>query len=239
MKTNYFNSAVIIPTVTASKQHAAAFADGDVLFSWTGFEIPKGTAKLLGATIQVRPRINSSQTALTGINLLIARGTSPDTNPNNIGNINSGIIAPREADIIAHLKVNPTSDVFGKKTIFQSTISSCETVIEPNPNSGSNIGVDKFYITGLATDSMSMGSDMTVDGTPATNQAVLTVADVFGTLGFAKGDVIHDEDDRLMGTAKLVDDTDITLEANLANAGVNDKKLYNINPIRIILHFSK
>ena len=238
MKTNYFNSAVITPTVTASKQHAAAFADGDVLFNWTGFEIPRGTAKLLGATIQVRPRINSAQTALAGINLLIARGTSPDTNPNNIGTINSGIIAPREADIIAHLGIK-SGDVFGTKTVFQSTISSCETVIEPNPNSGSNIGVDKFYITGLATAAMDMRSDMTVDGTLATNQAVLTVADVFGSLGFAKGDVIHDEDDRLMGTAKLVDDTEITLEANLANAGVNDKKLYNINPIRIILHFSK
>jgi hypothetical protein len=239
MKTNYFNSALIKPTVTASLQHGAAFADGDVFFNWTGFEIPRGTTKLLGATVQLRPRANAAQTPMGGgINLLIARGPSPDASPASIGTLNAGIISPRQADVIAHLKVN-TNDVFGKKTLFQSSISSCETVIEPNPNSGSNVGVDKFYIAGLATDTMSMGSDLTVSGNQATNQAVLNIASVDGTLVFVNGDVIHDQDNRLMGTAKLVDDAQITMEANLANTGVDTKKLYNINPVRIILHFSK
>ena len=43
-----------------------------------------------------------------------------------------------------------------------------------------------------------------------------------------------------MGTVSAIPGTaDITMAANLANAGVNDKKIYNINPIRIILHFEK
>ena len=240
MKTNYFNSSLITPTVTASLQHAAAFSDGDVIFNWTGFEIPRGTAKLLGATVQLRPRANSSQSPMAGgINLLIARGPSPDASPSSLGFLNQGIISPRQADIIAHLKVN-SNDVFGLKTLYQSSISSCETVLEPNPNSGSNIGVDKFYIAGLATaDNTSMVSGLAVDGNQATNQATLTIGSVAGTLVFVNGDVIHDENDRLMGTAKSVDDTEIIMEANLANTGVDTKKLYNINPIRIVLHFSK
>ena len=57
---------------------------------------------------------------------------------------------------------------------------------------------------------------------------------------FAPGDVIYDEDDRLMGTVKSIDSaTQITFEDNLANAGVNDKVLYNASPITLVLSFEK
>ena len=56
----------------------------------------------------------------------------------------------------------------------------------------------------------------------------------------AVGDVVHDEDDRLMGTiAVFTDATNVEMVDNLALAGVNDKLIYNINPIEIILHFQK
>ena len=40
MKDRYF-SVEVKPTLPASKQHAAAFTAGDVLFDYTEFEIPK------------------------------------------------------------------------------------------------------------------------------------------------------------------------------------------------------
>ena len=39
MKTGFFNSSLIKPLVKASAQNAA-FVDGDIVFDWTGFEIP-------------------------------------------------------------------------------------------------------------------------------------------------------------------------------------------------------
>ena len=86
---------------------------------------------------------------------------------------------------------------------------------------------------------MDLTAGTTVDGTPGTGQANLDVTGDNATGVFAAGDVIHDEDDRLMGTIASLDSDDIVMEANLANAGVNTKKIYNINPIRIILHFEK
>ena len=51
MKDRYF-SVEVKPTLPASKQHAAAFTAGDVLFDYTEFEIPKGTSRLIGATMK-------------------------------------------------------------------------------------------------------------------------------------------------------------------------------------------
>jgi hypothetical protein len=43
-----------------------------------------------------------------------------------------------------------------------------------------------------------------------------------------------------MGTVLTVDSaTQMTMEANLANATVNNKDLYNINPITVIMSFER
>ena len=52
--TTYFTKE-IKPTVPASKQHAGAFGSGTILFDWTEFKIPSGGAKLIGASVLVRP----------------------------------------------------------------------------------------------------------------------------------------------------------------------------------------
>ena len=238
MKTNYFNSSVLSPTVAASKQNAA-FVDGDIVFDWFGFEIPKGTTKVLGATVILRAKNDSGQTVQpAGLDLLFAKGPVPDATPTSLGTVNAEITNFASTDIIGAMPFS-SNDVFGTRTLYQSLVSTCETVLEPNPNSGSTKGVDKFYVAGIAAGALDFRSGVTVDGTPGTGQANLDVADVDATLGFVAGDVVHDEDDRLMGTIASLDSDDIVMAANLANAGVNDKLIYNINPIRIILHFSK
>ena len=79
-----------------------------------------------------------------------------------------------------------------------------------------------------------------VDGTPATTTNVMTVKTVNANIVFAPGDVIYDEDDRLMGTVKSIDSaTQITFEDNLANAGVDSKILYNASPITIVAMFER
>ena len=239
MKTGYFNSSVVKPLVKASAQHAA-FVTGDIVFDWTGFEIPRGTAKLLGATIKIRSKGDSGSTVQpAGVNLLFAKGPVPDATPTSLGTANAEVTNFASTDIIGAMP-SAAADSFGLRTLYQSTVSSSELVLEPNGNSGSNVGVDKFYVAGLAAGSLDFTSAVTVDGTPAANQANLDVADLDPALFMAVGDVVHDEDDRLMGTISVfTDSTNVLMAANLANAGVNDKKIYNINPIEIILHFQK
>ena len=239
MKTGYFNSSLIKPLVKASAQNAA-FADGDIVFDWTGFEIPRGTSKLLGATIKIRSKGDSGSTVQpAGVDLLFAKGPVPDATPTTLGTANGDVTNFASTDIVGAMPY-AAADSFGNRTLYQSTISSSELVLEPNVNSGDNVGVDKFYVAGLAAGALNFVTTVTVDGTPGTSQANLDVADLDPALFMAVGDVVHDEDDRLMGTISVfTDSTNVGMAANLANAGVNDKLVYNINPIEIILHFQK
>jgi len=239
MKTSYFNSSLIKPLVIASAQHAA-FNDGEIVFDWTGFEIPRGSAKLLGATIKIRAKGDAGQTVQpAGVDLLFAKGPVPDATPTTLGTAGAEVTNFASTDIVGAMPFG-AADAFGIRTLYQSTVSSSELVLEPNGNSGANVGVDKFYVAGLAAGALNFVNTCNVDGTPATNQKNLDVQTLDATLAFAAGDVIHDEDDRLYGTiATVTDGTNLLMVANLANNGVDEKLVHNIHPIEIILHFQK
>ena len=241
MTTKYFNSSVISPTVAASKLNAA-FAEGDIVFDWVGFEVPRGACKLLGATVIIRPKNDADQSvAANGLDLLFAKGPAPDATPTSLGTVNAEVTNFASTDIVGGMPF-VAADRFGVRTLYATNVSPCELVLEPEPNSGSNVGVDKFYIAGLAAGSLDLTSGCTVNESNfgAGTQTVITVADVDATLGFVAGDVIHAEDDAVLGTIASVDSsTQITLTAANTAAIEEDDKLYNVNPIRIILHFEK
>tara|TARA_R110002153_G_scaffold58043_1_gene159360 strand:+ start:28 stop:753 length:726 start_codon:yes stop_codon:yes gene_type:complete len=241
MKTNYFNSSLIKPLVKASTQHAA-FNVGEIVFDWTGFEIPRGTAKLLGATIKIRAKGDAGQTVQpNGINLLFAKGPTPDATPTSLGTAGAEVTNFASTDIVGAMP-SVSTDSFGLRTLYQSTVSSSELVLEPNSNSGANVGVDKYYVAGLAAGAMDFTSLLTVNETNfgAASQTVITTADLDPRLNLAPGDVVHANDDAVLGTILTVDNaTQITLTAANTAAIANDDVLYNVNPIEIILHFSK
>ena len=215
MKTGYFNSSLIKPLVIASAQHAA-FNAGEIVFDWTGFEIPRGTSKLLGGPI-------------------------PDATPTSLGTAGAEVTNFASTDIVGAMP-SAAADSFGLRTLYQSTVSSSELVLEPNGNSGANVGVDKFYVAGLAAGALDFRSALTVNetGFGAAAQTVITTADLDPNLNLIPGDVIHANDDAVLGTILTVDSaTQITLTAANTAAIADDDVLYNINPIEIILHFQK
>jgi len=240
MKSKYFNSSVIIPTVAASKLNAA-FSTGDIVFDWMGFEIPRGVAKLLGASISLRAKNDADQTVQpAGLALMFAKAPNPDATPTSLGVVNAEITNFATTDVIGVLPA--TTETVGTRTLYQTTVSSAELILEPNVSSGGNVGVDKYYIAGIAAGALNFTSALTVNESNfgALSQTVITVADVDATLGFVAGDVIHAADDAILGTIQTVDNaTQITLTKGNTDAIEDDDVLYNINPIRITLHFSK
>ena len=57
---------------------------------------------------------------------------------------------------------------------------------------------------------------------------------------FIAGDVIHAQDDAVVGTLASVAESGITLTSELGTSVLtNGDTLYNINPIRAILYFEK
>ena len=256
MKTGYFNSSVIKPLVPASRQHSGVFTAGDVLFDWTPFEIPRGTARLIGATVLVRPKGDANATPnVFGIDLLFHKDTAVSATPVSIGSVNSPGPTVPSNDIIGVLSVEADAFATGGTTgsIAVATSGSADSclILEGNSTTGSNVGVDKYYVAGIAggahffTSLNAIAED--TEGETAASQAITTDGTSM-KLGesIMVGDVVHigtsagsPAADSLLGTVAIVADSLLTLEARSATALVDGDIIYNINPIRIILHFQK
>jgi len=275
MKTNYFNSPVITPLVKASAQHAA-FAEGDIVFDWASFDIPRGSSRLLGATITTRHNKVANQVGT--LDLVFAKDNGANSTPTSIGTGNAilGVTNFASTDIIGFLP-GKLSDMSGEgvtataATYHTSAVSPSPIILEPNSNSGANVGVDRYYVAGLASGALDLQGLVAIGPSAGVdisgNNGTFGVID--GTdprLVFAPGDLLHAEDDIIVGELATVNQNDIvfkfsgetsanhsgtyTVPANIAafriqngagTAGdlLEDDILYNVFPLRITLHFSK
>ncbi len=276
MKTNYFNS-LVVPLVKASTQHVV-FAEGDVVFDWTSFDIPRGTARVLGATITYRK--NSVIDQVGCVDLIFAKDEGNNTTPTSIGVPNRLLGFTNHASTAK----NTIGFLSGNMTDFAGNgdnAKSCEiqtmhnspspVLLEPNSNSGANVGVDRYYVAGLASGALDMTGLVAIG--PSTGVDISGSNGTFGAIDgtdprlvFAPGDLLHAEDDIIVGELAAVNQNDIvfkfsgetsanhsgtyTVPANIAafriqngagSAGdlLEDDILYNVFPLRITLHLSK
>ena len=258
----YFN-VTAKPYILPSEQHDGNIVNTKILADWTSFEVPKGAAKLVGMTVLYRGK-NGADVTPTDFEVFWAKGNPDGSAPTTLGVVTGDVVVPagqpwynliqgktyvdvsnglNDVDLLTMNVIsvpNVTGGIADAGGVdgFTNTNS---VVLQGEPNSGTNVGYDKLYCALIAKATHNWGaSTITVNGTPAITTNVMTVADVDAFLMFAPGDVIYDEDDRLMGTVKSIDSaTQITFEDNLANAGVNDKVLYNASPITLVLSFEK
>ena len=251
----YFN-VTVVPEIAASKQHTAAFTAGDNLFGWMSFEIPKGGARLIGATMMVRPKGNASPTANEkGAFIVFATN---DSQP--IGTINSAPSRIPSNDFIGFVEfddatsyaatINSTSvAVTGRSSTDNNTHPSIVFAREDgSEGKGSNIGYDKFYMRGIANGAFDFTSINTIQTTEAASATIHCDGSGMDLREhFLPGDVLHTattvgaaDADSLIGTVLTVDSaTNITLTDTAAVTHVDGTIIMNINPIRIILHFEK
>tara|TARA_R100001443_G_scaffold12928_2_gene22792 strand:- start:1914 stop:2672 length:759 start_codon:yes stop_codon:yes gene_type:complete len=245
-----FYTVEVKPTVAASAQHEGAFAAGDVVFDWTAFEIPKTTAKLVGLTILVRPQGNSGPTTnsdpyhfLFAKSDTISLGTphaNPDHRPTN--------------DILGLAQITTasyTNDTLNSTAVGMalSGTGDDETpglpfCLTPNLNvAGCTEGYGTLYVGGIVRDSsLDFSSILVVNDADIASAAHTTI--VTGGTGmdnrehFLAGDVIHAQDDAVVGTLASVAESAITLTSELGTSVLtNGDTLYNIHPIRLILQF--
>ena len=240
----YFN-VTVKPTITASLQAGGTVAGGDIAFDWTSFDIPKGASKLIGLTVLLRGTNGARQEK--GIDFYFAK-TVDGVAPGSLGTLSATANGSKYQNHLIGASTIQAGD-FKDGLDIMSVASSGHgaggnqipaVVLEGEPNTGTHVGVDKLYLAGIAAGALDFRSTVICDGIQATSQAVLTVKTTSALTNFAVGDVLHDEDDRAMGTVLTVDSaTQMTMAANLANATVDDKDLYNINPITLIMSFEK
>ena len=242
-----------IPNVAAG-QHAV-FAQDDLLFDWYAFDIPKGTSKLVSASVEVRPKGDSGSTVNEfDLDLLIAK-THKGSAPPSIGTVNSAAFAS-SVNLSNHMVAVITNGNFGAfelhsdSTAFSNGLktnitSAALPFFTGEPDSGANVGYDRFYMAAIAEGAFDFRSILTINAGDLTGP-VLTVADLDARLHLAVGDTLKATTtadtavSKDMGVIKSIDSaTQITLESAFTTAVVDNDFVYNAAPITFRLHFEK
>jgi len=243
----YFTT-IIKPGITASIQHAGTFGGGAILFDWTSFQVPKGASKLTNVTLLVRGTNGVRQER--AMDLYFAK-TIDSAAPGSLGTVRATADGNQyQNHLIATATINAADyrdglDIMSMATSGggASTQQLPAMVLEGEPNSGTNVGYDTIYVAAIPGNTLDWRSTCETNnaaGAQGTDQAGLIVSTTSALLHFDKGDIVYDEDDRLIGTVKSVTGaTTIVFEDNLANASVDNKDLYVHSPITIILSFEK
>ena len=69
----YFN-VTVKPPVAVAALAAGNILDTEILFDWHGFDIPKGAARLIGASVELRPKGNGNADPNTfALELMLAK----------------------------------------------------------------------------------------------------------------------------------------------------------------------
>jgi len=241
---NYF-TVTVKPYIAPTDQALGIFADNDVLFNWTEFDIPKGANKLIGAVALIRGTDGAAQS--TALNFYIAKTTN-GIQPGNIGTVHAtangtqyqnsliGGFQIEEADLLAGLDImNVGMGRFSRGNFYPQ-------VLQGEPDSGTNVGYDKLYLASTVLDGTpNFASTVAVNGTQMPPQTTLTVDTTSASTNFDIGDVLQDESKIALGTvAKINSATEILLDKNgLLSVAVNNQDVYNTQPVTIILSFER
>ena len=254
----YFN-VTVKPPITTTALHAEDIVDTNILFNWSGFNVPKGSSKLIGITARYTGKNGADYTGVD-FELFFAKsiaGSAPGTLggdgavdtfgwfPNIIGKTYiDATNGSNDGDLVMGNII--AAGAPGGGTLGQSNANNLpmnnQLVLTGEPDSGSSVGFDKLYVAGIAKGTHNWGpSTMECGSGLATTSPTLAVTDLSPILsGIGPGDILRDEDANLLGTVKSVDSaTSMTMEANLENASAEGKLVYNTTPITLILSFEK
>ena len=225
-----------IPTITASIQAGAAFADEDILFDWHKVNGFKGS-EINGITAMIRGTNGADQTMVDFELLFATSGIKVDTNgisvdvaPPSLGTVNAGVSTYQwKNNLTGHFlfDVDVTGRIFNDGDLDVLNIAT---------TSGLNIPVGQdLYIAAITKGALDFRSTVQVGTETATSTTAVVVKTTGALVNFAPGDVLHDEDNLVIGTVKSVtDDTNLVLAENCAAVSAVNKDLYNIHPVQFV-----
>ena len=246
----YFTVEVkpVLPVATQiqSNKTDLAFGNGDILFDWASFDIPKGAGKLIDIVCMVR----GGQTA-KAVEFIFAKANTDNSNPSSIGTGNAtadgtgyykNVIGAVVMDD-SNFKSGLDNMIIGSLGHGASADQFSNLVIEGTPESGTNVGYDKIYVAAICTQASHFNFST---GILANAAVTLGAASTFVTktidprLFFDVGDVVYVHDsDTAIGTVSSLTDNDINLEAVTGVAIAEDDEIINGSPITLRLCFEK
>ena len=247
---NKFFNLEVKPTLLASLQHAGVFHDGDVLIDWHAFDIPNGGNLLKDAFMITKTTNGVNQTH--AVEVFFARdigGVAPGTlgtnnataNGNQYKNHLIGFLTSEEATDTATTLDTPTLQKLVHLDSANKYGLAPNLVLQGEPNTGTLKGYSRIYVGITSIDgSPNFAGTVQCDGIQAAGSERITVKTTSALINFGVGDILYDEDDRLLGTIKTVDNaTNMTWDGVSQNATVDNKDVYPYSPIRLQLSFER
>tara|TARA_R110001592_G_scaffold208_1_gene1080 strand:- start:453 stop:1220 length:768 start_codon:yes stop_codon:yes gene_type:complete len=243
------------PTIAANLADAdAALTANDVVFDWTAFTLPNGVNRLLGVTV-IAPPTNAGASQDFPLDLLFATntkgngGVAAGAKPQSIGTISSAAAptaSPYFNDLIGAVKLRADdfTDTEPRSIGIADGTASENPVIFESYGTTPDDGQYTFYIAATTPDTQSLQSLVNIVGggsaIAAGSSATVTVEAQDARSFFAPGDVIHGAGNEILGTVSTITNaTTIVLTTPTVEELADDVRLYNINPIRLILTFER
>jgi len=214
---------------------AAAYANTEILFDWHKIDARKASS-ISGLQCIVRGTNGAAQT-MVGIDLLFATSHIPtpsdgvnvsvDTAPATLGTTGAAVDTP-----------GWQNNLCGYVTIADTDFNDADLIyLNIATKSGLDIPVNgDLYVAAVAKGALDFRSTVQVATKTATNTSDVVVKTTSALINFAPGDVLHDENNLVIGTVKSVtDSTNLVLTKNCESVSAVDKDLYNVSPITLIL----
>jgi hypothetical protein len=218
--------------MTASIQAAGTYADTNILFDWHKVEGIKG-GNIDGIQTIVRGTNGADQT-MADLELFFATSNSAGINqaPSSLGTERAVVSTYGwQNNLIGIVPVAAGNFNDGDLNILN--------IARSEPKSPFNIPFgEDLYVAAITKGSAALDfrSTVQVSTETATNTTAVVVKTTSALINFAPGDVLHDENDLVIGTVKSVTDaTNIVLTENCASVSAVNKDLYNISPIQLII----
>ena len=234
-------------SIAASKQHAGAFG-AKILSDWVPLQIPKGSSCLKSLTMLVRPKGDATPTQ----NIFGAEILFSTTNTTSLGTVRVAPTHIPHPDIIGMVEIttgNFATNIYNSTAIATTGMQGNDNeggvplILTGDVTTGDNVGFDTIYMGLVAIGAMtfeSTTSTINETGFAAGTQTVITMDSNDITRHFSAGDILHAQDDAVLGTVASIDSaTQLTLTAANTDAIADDDVIYNLHPITIILGFEK
>ena len=254
----YFDTGWLKPITPVTNQigtasEDAAFADKDIVFDWLAIDIPKGTHRLVNASMIVQGNHGARQ-AEVDFQLWFARPIDGVVPP-SLGTPNAGVTGTGHRKhmigIVDFDATHAAGDAFAFNSFYSTGTVSRSGALTSTPglivatggdaeSSGTNVGMDKIYVAGITLGALNFSTNVLTTGSVSTSTSStdITVDTVHATKVFEVGDVIQAMDLAEIGTITALTTTQITVDA-VAAALANNDEILTTSPVKLKLSFEQ
>ena len=253
----YFDTGWLKPITPVTNQigtgkEDAAFADKDIVFDWLAIDIPKGTHRLINASMIVQGNHGARQ-AEVDFQLWFAKSID-GTVPPSLGTPNAGVTGTGHRKHMIGIvdfdathaagDCSPFNSFYSTGTVSRSGAATATPglIVAGDPSSGTNVGYDKIYVAGIALGVLNFSTNVLLNqaGNQAatTTETTLTVDGAHATKVFEVGDVIQAMDLAAIGTIQSLTTTSIVVDLCEA-ALLDDDEILTTSPVKLKLAFEQ